>query len=112
MTIDKATNLYLNQDIESLDTRIVEKMRRNATVELLKFICSTEFPVGDLHNFQANDEAIYQRVKKLVLNGDIKSAVCFLQAQKKTKLALILSQSVNATFNMDHLRQFKDSVLV
>jgi hypothetical protein len=46
-----------------------------------------------------------------VLNGDVKSAVTFLQGQKKTKLALILSQSVNATFNMTQLKQFKDSVL-
>lgn len=45
-TIEKASNLHLNQNIEPHDYRIVQKIRRNAIVELLKFICSIEFPVN------------------------------------------------------------------
>lgn len=73
-TIQKAASLHLNHDIETEEPRIVEKIRRNAIVELLKFICSLEFPVETLPASILNDDQLYTTVKKLILNGDIKSA--------------------------------------
>lgn len=45
------------------------------------------------------------------MNGDIKEAVKYLTANKKTKCAMILSQCVNTTQNMAQFKIYKDSVL-
>jgi len=56
--------------------------------ELLKFICANEFPVRPIG---LGDDQIYDRVKEMILNGDVKGAVGFLQANHKTKIALLLA---------------------
>ena len=87
--------LFFKNKMQNLDPPILEKIRRNALIELLKFMCTSEFPArvaaGD------SDDQIYSRVKELIMNGDIKTAVKFLTKKNKNKFALLLAQSVNST---------------
>lgn len=45
--------LYANKCTEDMDPVVVEKMRRNALIELLKFMCSMEFKARDVSNMNA-----------------------------------------------------------
>lgn len=64
---------------------VLDRKRRNSVTEFLRYYCRTEWPV---HH---NNNNIYGECLQHLKNGDIKTAVKRLNAQKKHKLALIVA---------------------
>lgn len=85
----------------SEDELITCKKRKNAVIEVLKFICQEEFKVPQCPSFGASAEQIYRTAEAYILNGDLKSAVRHLTKNKKPKLALILSQAIHSKRHED-----------
>lgn len=70
------------------DSHEIEKKRRNAVSEIIRFICQIDplFKVSSQDHF-------YKRCLEHLLNGDLKAALALLNAEKKPKMALIVSQA-------------------
>jgi len=75
---DRALRLYSDKKYadtkNSLET---QKQRRNAVTELLRFVCSRNFPI-DVKQIKLSEVETYRKVKSLLLNGDIVNAVRLL----------------------------------
>lgn len=89
----QTVQMFDQVEIDEYDMK-TEKKRKNAVIELLKFTCALKYPVVMEAN-GSSDDAIYKRCYDLLSTGDIKSAVKYLNANKKMKLALIVSQSTS-----------------
>ena len=76
-----------------------EKKQRNAVIEVLRFHCQQVYPVN--LNQGSGDSQIYAVALELLKNGDIKGSVKHLNKHKKSRLAMIISRSVNSRFAMD-----------
>ena len=68
---------------------VTEKKRRNLVTDLLRHICQSQPTLVRA----ATDDQIYDTAYEYLKVGDLKSAVKHLTYYKKTKLAMLVSQS-------------------
>jgi len=71
------------------------KQRKSAVAELMRFICSREFPVV-LKERYSRDSDMYTTAHSLLLNGEVSQAVRLLSKNGKHDISLLVSQSVSA----------------
>lgn len=82
------------------------KKRRNAVTDVFRFVCEQKFPVeSDAPTFQ-NDQKIYKAAQSYLEIGDLRGCVKYLNSKKKTKVSLVISQSVSNTAAMDELKKY------
>ena len=92
---EKAEKLYRNKGYVDVKKSFrTGKHRRNAVTELLRFICSEEFPTRE-DNGSMKDA--YERVYKMLLNGDAVGATRALSSAGNHSLALCVSQATSAS---------------
>jgi hypothetical protein len=87
----------------------VQKQRRNAVVEVLRFVLRQEYQSKS----PITEEQVSKEALLLLEIGDIRAAVSLLNRNKKTQLALLVAQSVNNQFAMRFCpRQGKEEAIL
>jgi hypothetical protein len=101
-TFDEQINQFGNAMFRDGDTPINSKKRRNALTEVIRFICNQEFTQIIASSSNPTDQ-LYQKTLKLMLNGNINTAIQELNKCGKPKMGLLLSQSINNPFGKQQL---------
>ncbi|CDW76976.1 subunit of the nuclear pore complex that is localized to both sides of the pore [Stylonychia lemnae] len=82
----------------------IEKQRRNALTEVLRFMCQQEYKLpADLRNKLDSKDHVYQIAQHHLFNGDIKSALAHLNKHGKAKMAMLVSQAMTSTSSSQYL---------
>mmetsp|Transcript_23029 Transcript_23029/g.22374 ORF Transcript_23029/g.22374 Transcript_23029/m.22374 type:complete len:111 (+) Transcript_23029:698-1030(+) len=97
-----------NQDLKQYSTTFIDadnlevsKKRKNAVQQIVRFICQNERTLVDPPIELNGIDLMYRQVFYFLQKGDVNSALHLLNQNKKTKMALYVSQSFNN-------RAFKD----
>lgn len=81
--------LFGKKSLQDESQLVISKKRKNAVVEVYRFVCQQEFPVD-------MKASVYDKAYNMLINGDVKGAVKHLTWEKKHKLAMFVAQSVNS----------------
>ena len=103
-TVERDILTYGSLAVDQESGLQTEKKRRNAVTEVLRFYCQQVHKVDQRPSQDAGQ--IYEVALKLLRNGDIRGAVKYLNANKKSRMAMIVARSVNSRYSMDQFESY------
>jgi len=103
-TIQRLFKCYGDKNLNFEQIAALDKKRRNAATEVLRFFNQAEFKLPECPIYNASDDQIYAKAYQMLLCGDFRHVIKHLTWHKKTKLAMIVSQSVNSVASQSLLR--------